>query len=600
MSGIIGILRHNGDAVSLNESALVPLRRRGPDGEGFYHDSHISLGHAHLAVLDLSERAKQPMRSFDGRYVVVHNGAIYNSPELRSQLEAFGTRFATRSDAEVVLEAYRHWGKDCVRHFRGMFAFAVWDVLEKKLFLARDRCGERPLAYYRDARQCIFASELKALVPLLPRKPALDPSAVDLYLHYQYTPEPFTLLQGVRKLPAAHTLTLSAAQPLVETECYWRMEDTPDIVGLPTDTPGILRCIRDAVEESVKLALRADVPVAVALSGGIDSGSIAALAQKHSPEPLHAFSVGYPGRPPYDEREQARELAQALGMIFHEVELPIDGFVDFFPDLVRIMDEPIGDPAAFGHYSVPKAVGDMGMKVLLSGIGGDELFWGYDWVIKAAMLNQAAMSGACDCGTDSLRVPEGFLYFYDLAPDFTDARHSLPSAYGPAMRDLPAFNAYAPVNIGPRNAEQIPAAIIRLLFDTWLVGNCLTLGDRVAMGGAGVETRLPFLEPNLIPDHAMGQKAWLRAALKGILPDDVLVRPKRGFQPPVQEWLGGVVRRYGNMLHAGELRHDGIIAPGAETTFCGDAFKLDGSRLMLVYRLVLLEVWLQQLRQSRL
>ena len=606
MCGVIGILRHNGGVAPLDWSALAPLRHRGPDDEGLYHDSRISLGHTRLAVLDLSGRARQPMHSSDSRYVIVHNGAIYNYLELRTQLEASGARFATRSDTEVALEAYRHWGKDCVRHFRGMFAFAIWDTLEEVLFLARDRCGERPLVYYRDAERFVFASEIKALAPLLPRKPILDPAAVDMYLHYQYTPEPFTLLQGVHKLPAAHTLTLSRERPQAEPECYWSVEYVPGIADLPTDMPGILRRIREAMEESITLVLRADVPVAVALSGGIDSGGIAALAQRRSPESMHAFSVGYPGRPPYDEREQAGVLAQKLGLTFHEVELPLDRFVDFFPDLVGIMDEPIADPAAFGHYSVFKAAGDMGIKVLLSGIGGDELFWGYDWVIKAAMLNQALTPGACASHTDPLRAPEGFLHFYGLVPDFNDAKHSLPSVYGPAMRNLPAFNAYTPMDIGPRNTEQVPAAIIRLLFDTWLGGNCLTLSDRVGMR-AGVEARMPFLEPNFIdlimalrrrtPDTTAGQKAWLRAALEGTLPDDVLARPKRGFQPPVQEWLGGVVGRYGNIMDAGVLRRDGIIAPGAETAFCGDVSGFDWPRLFMAYKFVLLEMWLQQLQQ---
>jgi asparagine synthase (glutamine-hydrolysing) len=623
MSGIIGIAQYTGDAPSFGASALAPLRHRGPDGEGIYHDSRISLGHVRLAVFDRSGQAKQPLRSHDGRYIIVHNGAVYNHPELHIRLEATGSRFTPRSDAEVILEAYRQWGKDCVRYFRGMFAFAIWDSQEQTLFLARDRCGERPLIYYRDAERCIFASEIKALVPLLPHKTMLDPAAVDMYLHYQYTPEPFTLLQGVYKLPAAHTLTISKDQPQAEPERYWSVEDAPEISGLPTDTPGILRSIREALEESVKLALRADVPVAVALSGGIDSGAIAALAQKNSPEPMRAFSVGYPGRPPYDEREQARELAQKLGLIFHEVELPVDQFVDFFPELVRIMDEPIADPAAFGHYTVPKTAADMGIKVLLGGIGGDELFWGYDWAARAAQLNQAPamrpwqrlLLSALPAGLRRrvpggdaavLGTPMGFLHLFDLTPDFSHAKSRLPALYGPAMRVLPRLNAYRPVDIGPRAKEQAPAAVMRLLFDTWLVGNCLTLGDRVSMS-VGVETRLPFLEPRLIelimalrrrtPDHALGQKAWLRAALKGILPDDVLARPKRGFQPPVWEWLNGVVERYGDILRGGQLKEQGILEVTAISGIL-DIKRKSWNVLFMAYKLVLLESWENAMRSE--
>jgi len=219
--GILGILKFKDIPATLDVSALAPIRHRGPDGEGLYHDNRISLGHTRLAVLDLSGQAKQPMLSHDGRYAITYNGEIYNYPELRSRLEAAGAKFVTRSNTEVALEAYRYWGKDCVTHFRGTFAFALWDTLEETLFLARDRCGERPLIYYRDAERFIFASEIKALAPLLPYKPELDPVTVDMYLHYQYTPEPFTLLQGVRKLPAAHTLTLTRDLPQAEPQRYW-------------------------------------------------------------------------------------------------------------------------------------------------------------------------------------------------------------------------------------------------------------------------------------------------------------------------------------------------------------------------------------------
>jgi asparagine synthase (glutamine-hydrolysing) len=520
--------------------------------------------------------------------------------------------------------------------FRGMFAFALWDEKEKTFFLARDRCGEKPFFYHRDAACFSFASELKGLLPLLGNRPALDPAVVDMYLHYQYVPEPYTLLQGVHKLPAAHTLVLSPDNWHAEPVRYWSIEDTPDITGLPTDTGGILRCIREGVEEAVKLTLRSDVPVGVALSGGIDSGVIAALAQKHSSEPMHAFCVGYPGRPPYDEREQAQRLAEQLGVIFHEVELPVGSFVEFFPQLVRIMDEPIGDPAAFGHYSVPKAAADLGIKVLLTGIGGDELFWGYPWVSRAAAANEAIARAPLLASvapflssanverflkrmTDSSRTPamlrrwtgvlreitdtytpKGQLHFYTAAPDFNDARRIKDSVYGPAMRALAADNPFRPTDIGPRSLKQIPAAIIHLLFNTWLASNSLSLGDRVSMG-VGVEARLPFLDAGLIelvmairrrnPDHALGQKAWLRAALKGVLPDEVLMRPKAGFQPPVWEWLSGVVAGYGNSLRDGNLIKTGILSDRKVDYILQDLPKQGWSGLYFAYKLVLLEMW---------
>lgn len=615
------------------------LAHRGPDGSGVYTNDHVQFGHTRLSIIDLTDAGRQPMVSQDGRYVVTYNGEIYNHLELKEELEALGEQFFTHSDTEVLLVAYKVWGQQCVKRFRGMFAFAIWDNVDKSIFLARDRCGEKPLLYHRDGESLSFASELKALVPMLATRPDLDPAVVDMYLHYQYVPEPFTLLKGVQKLPAAHTLFVSAENWQAEPQRYWNVENIAGSESLPTDTPSILASIRDLLEDAVKMTLRADVSVAVALSGGIDSGAIAALAQKHYPEPMHAFCVGYPGRPPYDERHQARALAESLGMIVHEVELPVQNFVEFFPELVRIMDEPIADPAAFGHYSVPKAAADQGIKVLLSGIGGDEIFWGYPWVTQTAVTNQMlaarpslnarvawARAPTVQAFLDkasryprfpslvrqgagmlfdlaNTQGPEGQLAFYRAAPDFRDAFRIKPSLYGAAMQDMGADNPFRPTNIGPRSYDKIPAAVIRMLFDTWLVSNCLSLGDRVSMG-VGVESRLPFLDVQLIervmalraatPDHQLGQKAWLRAALKGVLPDDVLARPKAGFQPPVQAWLSGVLAAHGEVLRGGQLVREGILNENKVDEVLRNFPAQGWPGLFFAYKLLLLEMWFQK------
>lgn len=640
MCGIIGIVhRTQAERSPLAAADLARLAHRGPDGSGTYTDTQACLGHTRLAIIDLSDSGRQPMVSSDGRHVVTFNGEIYNFIELRAELDALGERFTSHSDTEVLLAAYKVWGQRCVDRFRGMFAFALWDTVARTLFLARDRCGEKPLFYWRDHQRVAFASELKALVPMLDDRPALDASVVDMYLHYQYVPEPFTLLKGVHKLPAAHTLFLSDADWQAPPSRYWNVENIVDTGPMPDDEAGILASIRDGLTDAVRMTLRADVPVAIALSGGIDSGAIAALAQKQYPQPMHAFCVGYPGRPPYDEREQARALAESLGMIVHEVELPVESFVSFFPSLVRIMDEPIADPAAFGHYSVPKAAADLGIKVLLSGIGGDEVFWGYDWVTRTASTNQmldthpslhmlvawASAPGVRPFLERASKHPlmpaparrladllseiasrkgmDGQLIFYSAEPNFSDAFTLKSEFYGPVMRSISAMNPFRPTEIGRRAYSQIPAAVVRLLFDTWLTSNCLSLGDRVSMS-VGVETRLPFLDAPLIervmalrakhPDHRMGQKAWLRAALKGVLPDEVLSRPKAGFQPPVQAWLSGVVATYGPALRNGCLAKAGILDVASVDDVLAKLPARGWPGLFLAYKLVLLELWIRQ------
>jgi asparagine synthase (glutamine-hydrolysing) len=644
MCGIIGRFFKEASArQDLTSADLFPIKHRGPDSTGVYTNPYLQFGHARLAMIDLSDAACQPMIYGDNQYILTYNGEIYNYIELMSELESKGEYFSTRSDTEVLIVAYKVWGVDCIKRFRGMFAFALWDMEKKCLFLARDRCGEKPLFYHQSEDCFSFASEIKGLLPLLKTTPILDPITVDMYLHYQYVPEPFTLLQGVKKLPAAHYLLISSKNWNPSPIRYWDIEHPPDIVGIPTDQTSLLKNIQECLEEAVKLTLRSDVQVGIALSGGLDSGMIAAFAQKHSHEPLHAFSVGYPGRPYYDERMKARELAEKLGMFIHEVELPVESFLDFFPQMVQIMDEPIADPAAFGHYSVPKAASDLGIKALLTGIGGDELFWGYSWVARSVQVNQQLsksqilqfiqpllnlpsfqrmmkkvsnsakiperlreLSSFFNDQSD-IYTPENQLRFNTLAPDFNDAFSIKKIIYGNKMKMISENNPFIPTNIGMRENSEIPLAIMRLLFDTWLVSNCLTLGDRVSMS-VGVETRLPFLDVRLIelvtgyrlryPDHMLGQKAWLREALKGVLPNEILSRPKAGFQPPTYEWLSGVISRYGYFLENGHLERSGVLRKGV-ASFIVEKLSKDGwPGLFFAYKLILLEVWYKKVVEN--
>lgn len=640
MCGIIGSFSKEKDKSDfLTNISLKKLAHRGPDGSGLYSDSYVQFGHTRLSIIDLTDAGKQPMLSQDSNLVITFNGEIYNHLELRAELEALGESFHTHSDTEVLLSAYKIWGTDCIQRFRGMFAFAIWNKEDRTLFLARDRCGEKPLFYYYDEKHFIFASELKALIPLLEKQPELDPSIIDMYLHYQYVPEPYTLLNGVHKLPAAHFILTNISEWSFEAKRYWDIENIKELSNPPKNKKELYRSVLEHLEESIKLTLRSDVPVGIPLSGGIDSGAIASIAQKHYPKSMHAFCVGYPGRPPYDERLQARELAESLGMIVHEIEIPTDEFVSFFPELVKIMDEPIADPAAFGHYSVPKAAADAGIKVLLSGIGGDELFWGYDWTVKATIINEmkkkhpalsalvkwikidsvksflkrVSQSKKCSHSIRSYSnflftlsndiTPKDQLYFKVESAEFRET-FSLPSEiYGSAMREFNHTNVFKPTSIGFRSYEQIPAAIIRMLFDTWLISNCLSLGDRVSMS-VGVESRMPFLDHKLIenimslrkiyPDHTLGQKFLLRSALKEVLPDDVVKRPKAGFTPPVREWLLGVVQNYGEILRHGQLIDQEIINPTQINLILNQAGSRDWFFLFFVYKLVFLEMWYQK------
>jgi asparagine synthase (glutamine-hydrolysing) len=338
-----------------------------------------------LSIIDLTT-GWQPLYNEDRTLALICNGEIYNFVELRERLESLGHRFSTNSDCETILHLYEEHGLDCVQHLRGMFAFALYDTQRKRLLLARDRMGEKPLYLYQTNSNLFFASEMKALLAsgLVPFE--LDPNAVNLYFHYQYVPEPLTPLKGVRKLDAACLLTVDIEDWRIEEKCYWRMEDAPPLEGDPA------RHIREQLEVVGEIVIRSDVPVGVALSGGLDSSAIASLAASKYPGTMHAFSIGYPDSPETDERADARALADHLGLPFHDVELSTSEMVSFFPELVSWRDDPIADIAGYGYYSVMKLAREHSVPVVLQGQGGDELFWGYPWVRDAARQTERKVS----------------------------------------------------------------------------------------------------------------------------------------------------------------------------------------------------------------
>jgi asparagine synthase (glutamine-hydrolysing) len=620
-------------APELDDRDVARLAHRGPDCRGLHRAEHVALGHTRLSIIDLTEAGRQPMTR--GRLTIVFNGEVYNYVELREELVRAGATFESSGDTEVILAAYERWGAKCLERLRGMFALAIWDAAARTLFLARDRCGEKPLLYWTDGHRLCFASEMKAILPILPCRPAVDPVAVDMYLHYQFVPEPLTPLAGLRKLPAGHSLTLSIDHDLRQTpEGYWCTEGCGQDIEIPATLPAAIGLLRDTFEDSVQLMLRSDVPVGVALSGGIDSGAIASVAQRHYPAGMHAFSIGYPGRPPYDERSDARALAKSLGMDFHEVEIEVDDFAGQFTEFVRVLDEPIADPAAFGHYAVPKAAREAGIKVLLCGIGGDELFWGYKWVrdVVAAgqwiatdppgrlllALGRSPFLARVIHSRLAVAIPESVRSWFDVLeaaavrspgnqplgyathPDFRSAARVRRGIAGPVLRDLDADDLFSTTAFGKRDSKDIPEAVIRILCETWLTSNCLALGDRVSMA-VGVETRLPLLDPRFIaaaaairrkwPDHSLGHKTRFREALVGVLPSEVLNRPKRGFTPPVTEWFRAVVARYGSRLDEGALVSSGLLNRGGVRQMLDRASRSGGPDLFMAYKLVLFETW---------
>jgi asparagine synthase (glutamine-hydrolysing) len=570
------------------------LLHRGPDSEGIFSAEHTMLAMRRLSIIDLAG-GKQPLFNEARDIVIVCNGEIYNHHELRAELEALGHHFSSHSDVETIVHAYEEYGIECLAKLRGMFAFALWDGRNNKLILARDRIGEKPLYLHHDgAGQLWFSSELGSLRAAMKMPPRLTPEAFNLFLTFQYVPEPITPLEGVAVLPAGHYLELTPGALGGSPRPYWDLSHAHEDPSRP------VAVTEEILDNACRLMGCADVPVAVALSGGIDSSLVAALTSRHFPGQLHAFTIGYEGRPDTDERGFAATLAKQLGIGFTEVELDTKDVIDGFPALMAAMDTPIGDIAAFGYYSVCKAAREAGYPVLLSGTGGDEFFWGYEWVREAVTRNEALLAGKPvkqswwrrTFGKSVEQTPDFFGVHPDLRNGDTWSRALMPPEVQAKLSagfwlDQASLDLSLPMH----------QAVSNLLNRTWLRSNCLALADRMSMAHS-VEMRLPLLDAQLV-DRVTGMRneglvdwdkphKWLLVeALRDALPADILARKKQGFTPPVRDWMNGIVKRFAPLIADGALVRQGLIDPNRAR---GELSEFD---LPFLYKLVLLECWVR-------
>ncbi len=635
MCGISGIVTR--ERLSPELKAVVARMsaaqiHRGPDGAGEFCSNNVALASRRLSIID-PQGGWQPLYNEDKSLALIINGEIYNYVELRKRLKASGHQFRTDADGEVILHLYEENELDFIRHLRGMFAFALWDNNRERLILARDRMGEKPLYLFERDGQLLFASELKGLLHsgLVPFE--LDARAVNLYFHYQYVPEPLTAIKGVRKLDAAQMLVVDAADWRIEEKTYWRMEDAPPLDGKPQDL------IRQKLEEVSELIVRSDVPVGVALSGGLDSSVVAAFAAQKQPA-LCAFSVGYAGRPEPDERADAEALARSLNLPFFDVELDTQTIVDFFPELNFWRDDPIADIAGFGYYAVMKLAREHGVPVLLQGQGGDELFWGYpqmreaasETFKKAALLRNpfsqtlfqsltfdfpknlsrhgvsawARDFGGARSGWQNVRrqlkTPDRMV-FYDKSPDFILASAQVQSLYNSKfVEQIDDDDAYSLFTF-PSNWESIETTITALVCATYLRENGIVQGDRLGMASS-VEMRLPLIDYKLVEtvvglrkkqsDAKLPPKHWLREAVRDVLPDWVLNRPKRGFAPPTQEWHKALFAAYGDTLRDGYLVESDVLSRESGLRLAKGEFPAEAVS-PLSFKALVLEQWCRQM-----
>lgn len=610
---------------------------RGPDGEGFYSATHVMLAMRRLSIIDL-ETGWQPLYNEDSSLVLIANGEVYNHVELRSALRARGHTFATGSDCETILHAYEEYGPRFVDHLRGMYAFALWDSRRRRLLLGRDRMGEKPLYLAHLGDSLVFSSELRPLVQAGIVPLCLDPAAVKLYYHYGFVPEPHCIVSNIRKLPAAHLLTIDLERWSFNESRYWSMEDAPPLDG----DPG--RLIRAELERTAELVTRADVPVGVALSGGLDASSIAALASRARKGDLHAFTVGYAGSPWQDERSNAREFAEHLGIPFHSVELSTSDFIEQYSVVNLNRDDPIADIAGVSIAAVARLARHHRVPVLLFGHGGDELFWGYEWLRNALFATRRRHSGstgvhqlvqylhmappplsmtmgirwALSCGglLDEMRqyridrrAEPNSVVFYDNEPFFRSVVKRLRHGFFTEQFAALVGAADPSASFVARNPDTPPEiTLIRLICETYLAENGIAQGDRLSMA-ASIESRLPLVDYRLVETvvglhktHTIRRedrpKQWLRDAMQDTLPDSVLNRRKTGFSPPWRAWSRALALTHGEQLIDGYLVGHGVICAEAAQSLRRDLFpRIAGPRPLALLTLSL-ENWCRQMDKA--
>ncbi len=571
MCGIVGYVSTNRPLAS---PLLVKMRdtlsHRGPDDAGAWRseDGLVALAHRRLAIIDLSPAGRQPMADTSGGLQIVFNGEIYNYQEVRRELETRQHVFRTATDTEVILEAYLEWGDDCLRRLNGMFALALYDQTRRRLLLARDRAGEKPLFYRRGNGTLIFASELKALLadPSCPR--VLDPVALDFYLAFGYVPGDRCLLSGIQKLPQGHAAVFDLSSGETRISRYWELPQ-PEHAAIQYDDDLVAE-LEAILLDSVRLRLIADVPVGIMLSGGVDSSLVVAMASRVSSRRVKTFTISFPGSGAFDEAPYAREVARHFDT--EHVELAAEmATLDLLPELARQYDEPIADSSMVPTYLVSRLI-RREATVALGGDGGDELFGGYwqhTWVQQQARMGgwiprpakrlaRSAVSKFLPVGT------KGRNYLFGLTADWPmnivqfnvffdeDARHRLLAPLGAARPRRGAPETYKAGLCADRDTPLQQATALD--FRTYLVDDILVKVDRASMLSS-LEVRAPFLDPRLIefafgkvPDRlratAHERKILSRKLAERLLPRTLDLRRKQGFALPMRKWLKGDWGRY--------------------------------------------------------
>lgn len=641
MCGITGFLDPN---LLTAPEAIVDamsdrLSHRGPDDQGSWIDSEvgIALGHTRLSILDLSDAGHQPMVSASRRYVISYNGELYNHVDLRQDLHEAGAAPPWRgtSDTETLLGAIEHWGvPDALPRLNGMFAFAIWDRSDRTLYLARDRLGEKPLYFGSVSGAFAFASQLSALAAHPRWSGRVDPTALSLLLRFGYIPAPWSIYEAIHKLPPGHYMRIDAKGGRTNPISYWSLAD----IARPAMTHASRMPTTESVDElesllsdSVARRMQADVPVGCFLSGGVDSSAVTAMMQSHATEPVKTFTIGF-HEDDFDEAIHAKAVAKHLGTDHTQLYLHADDALDIVPKLPAIWDEPFADPSQIPTYLVSRLAGSA-VKVVLSGDGGDELFFGYRRYHRAQRLWRIAHKLS-----PSLRTRAGSA-LDTMYPDWMDtlilraSSGAEPRPLGQRVRKLRELlseetragfyeqavshwstasealvgqdpDAHPVKDLDEAWLPGLPEAMMWIDTHSYLPDDILVKVDRASMA-VSLEARVPLLDHRLVEfawgvptDQKTGpsNKWLLKQVLYRYVPPALVDRPKMGFGIPIESWLRGPLRDWAeDLLHEPSLRDQGFLDPSSVRKLWDDHRSGRARNHYSLWNILMFQAWLQRM-----
>jgi len=628
MCGIFGQIGNS----PADEKCGLELRHRGPDDGGLKYfvvpelSLWVSLQHRRLSIIDLSSAGHQPMCNEDESVWITFNGEIYNFADLRAQLVAAGHKFRSQTDTEVILHGYEQWGDDVVRRLRGMFAFSLWDQRRRRMLLATDHLGKKPLFYAHDGQKFTFASEIKALLKAgVPTE--LDPVALHDYLTYLYFPYPSTAFKHVRKMGPGCAMEIQVQPDGELKKREWKYWDAAETAGstMHMSEDDMIDQARELMEEAVKLRLISDVPLGLFLSGGLDSSAITAFASRNRAEKVKTFTIGFPGSKFYDELPTANLVAQKFGTDHHVLQAD-EACANYMTKVVRHFDEPFGNPTAILQYIITKLMRKH-VTVAISGDGGDELFGGYVRYAGAAMARQyrrlpqfitkgliARLSSRMHDATDGRH---GFRRVREFAQSAWQAEEDMYINWVGYFSEAEKREMYTPsfaASVGGRDSGDFLRQFFRrgaqleplsrlgyVDSASFLCCNCLEYGDRMSMANS-LEVRAPFTDYRLVefamrvPERMkvrnMTTKWITRQAMRDALPKEVLTKKKMGFNPPLPQWLNGELKPVIQQLLSPEaVERRGIFRPDAVQSLLREHEENKRDNGLKIWSLLMIEVW---------